>query len=250
VNHFTESNNHSWHGCMLNHKNDGHPVYQIQPLDEYPMIFCANRAQPYWYHTHAHRRTAFQAYYGLASLLIVEDEDERRLTGTSILISGKRYTGWWSRTRPWCKRWPCLLPESYGATDGFLGDTIIANLTYRPYLNVSSRHLPLSDPQRLKRPHLPVAFANSRTSMLFTWLVLMGVCLHTQRNRGFSFTRWAHWRTAWPEQVQAGETYGSRAWHSPVQMMRDDGGRWMMGGGTGQCAACPPAVSFSILSLM
>ncbi len=94
VNHLQESTTIHWHGLHVDHKNDGHPVYQIQPLDEYPYDFSVqNRAATYWYHTHAHRRTAFQAYYGLASLFIVEDEDERRLTGKpGSHFRGNRYT--------------------------------------------------------------------------------------------------------------------------------------------------------------
>ena len=38
-----------------------------------------NRGGTYWYHTHAHGLTAKQAYNGLASFFLVDDDDQRRL---------------------------------------------------------------------------------------------------------------------------------------------------------------------------
>ena len=79
-----------WHGLHVDHQNDGHPIYQIQSLDEYQYDFTVqNRAATYWYHTHAHRRTGAQAYYGLSSFFIVEDDDELNLTGSLDLNFGE-----------------------------------------------------------------------------------------------------------------------------------------------------------------
>jgi len=135
-NELPESTIIHWHGLHVDHQNDGHPADQVQPLDEYPYEFSVqNRAATYWYHTHAHRRTAFQAYYGLASLFIVEDEDERRLTESLDLNFGETDVPLVIQDKTFDASGDLVYFQNpMGATSGFLGDTILANLTYRPLI--------------------------------------------------------------------------------------------------------------------
>ncbi len=66
-----------WHGLHIEQKMDGHPMYAIANGQRYVYEFeVNNRAGPYWFHPHPHRRTGIQVYRGLAGLFIVEDEEE------------------------------------------------------------------------------------------------------------------------------------------------------------------------------
>ncbi len=66
-----------WHGLHLEEKYDSHPSYAIDPKNSFIYEFTVNqRPGTYWYHPHPHGRTAYQIYYGLAGMLIVEGGHE------------------------------------------------------------------------------------------------------------------------------------------------------------------------------
>lgn len=69
-----------WHGLSVPETMDGHPRYAISQGKSYDYEYrILNRAGTYWYHPHPHQRTGPQAYYGLAGLLIVSDDEEAAL---------------------------------------------------------------------------------------------------------------------------------------------------------------------------
>lgn len=69
-----------WHGLRVPEAMDGHPKYVIGPGKTYSYDFTVrNRAGTYWFHPHPHQMTGFQAYYGLAGMFIVSDEEESAL---------------------------------------------------------------------------------------------------------------------------------------------------------------------------
>jgi suppressor of ftsI/bilirubin oxidase len=69
-----------WHGLRVDANNDGNPHYAVGPGEIYDYrIALHNRAATCWYHPHPHHLSAGQIYRGLASFLIVEDEDEDKL---------------------------------------------------------------------------------------------------------------------------------------------------------------------------
>lgn len=69
-----------WHGLNVPETSDGHPRFAIQQDAVYDYEYrILNRAGTYWYHPHPHGRTGPQAYYGLAGLLIVSDDEETAL---------------------------------------------------------------------------------------------------------------------------------------------------------------------------
>jgi blue copper oxidase len=69
-----------WHGLSVPDEMDGHPRHAIKHGERYTYEFpILNRAGTYWYHPHPHQRTGPQAYYGLAGLLIVSDDEEAAL---------------------------------------------------------------------------------------------------------------------------------------------------------------------------
>ena len=69
-----------WHGLRVDANNDGNPHYAVQPGEIYDYrIGLINRAATCWYHPHPHGLSAGQIYRGLASFLIVEDEESDAL---------------------------------------------------------------------------------------------------------------------------------------------------------------------------
>lgn len=80
TNDLTEESIIHWHGLHVPEAADGHPRLAIAPGETYTYEFTvADRAGTYWYHPHPHGRTGPQAYYGLAGLFIVYDDEEQSL---------------------------------------------------------------------------------------------------------------------------------------------------------------------------
>jgi len=78
-----------WHGLRVDANNDGNPHYAVPPGAIYAYrIPIRNRAGTCWYHPHPHALTATQVYRGLASFLIVEDEESDALARTLDLQLG------------------------------------------------------------------------------------------------------------------------------------------------------------------
>jgi blue copper oxidase len=130
-----------WHGLHTPAAMDGQPVNTIGAGARFDYDFTvSNRGGTYWYHTHAHELTAKQAYNGLASFFLVDDEDQRRLnkaldlrlgeTDVPLVIQDKRFDGAGRLT---------YQPNMQDTMMGFLGDVILANLTPNAYLNVTPR---------------------------------------------------------------------------------------------------------------
>jgi len=69
-----------WHGLHVPVEADGHPRLAIKPGETYIYNFTVlDRAGTYWYHPHPHGRTGPQAYYGLAGLFLINDDEESAL---------------------------------------------------------------------------------------------------------------------------------------------------------------------------
>ena len=130
-----------WHGLHLPGVMDGHPRTTIAAGAHYDYAFpVTNRGGMYWYHTHAHNLTAKQAYFGLAGIFMVEDEDETALRNALQLVPG-------------ITELPLLIQDkqfnsagelSYASNPmqqmmGQLGDTILVNLTPQPQLDIANR---------------------------------------------------------------------------------------------------------------
>ena len=130
-----------WHGLHVAAYLDGHPIDSIAPGANYPYAFTINnRGGTYWYHTHAHHLTAKQAYGGLASFFIVEDEDDLRLasaldlklgeTDLPLVIQDKRFNAAGELV---------YQPDPGEKMMGYLGDIVLVNLTPNAYLDISPR---------------------------------------------------------------------------------------------------------------
>ena len=130
-----------WHGLHVPGVMDGHPGTTIAAGARYDYAFTVtNRGGMYWYHTHAHNLTAKQAYFGLAGLFMVEDEDDLALRSALQL-------------EPGVTELPLLIQDKQFDADGALvydsnpmqqmtgqlGDTILVNLTPQPQLDIANR---------------------------------------------------------------------------------------------------------------
>ena len=79
VNRLDEPSIVHWHGMIVPERDDGHPRFVVAPGNSYVYEFTVrNPAGTYLYHPHPHGRTGRQVYFGLAGLLIVRDDDERK----------------------------------------------------------------------------------------------------------------------------------------------------------------------------
>ena len=130
-----------WHGLDVPGDMDGHPASTVGPGGRFEYDFkVKNRGGTYWYHSHAHGLTAKQAYGGLASFFLVEDEDQRRLskaldlrlgeTDVPLVIQDKQFDAAGGMR---------YQPNMHESMMGFLGDVILCNLTPNAYLTVTPR---------------------------------------------------------------------------------------------------------------
>ncbi len=130
-----------WHGLHTPAAMDGHPSSTIGPGGRFEYDFkVKDRGGTYWYHTHAHELTAKQAYGGLASFFLVEDEDQRRLnkaldlrlgeTDLPLVIQDKQFDAAGGMR---------YQPNMHESMMGWLGDVILCNLTPNAFLTVTPR---------------------------------------------------------------------------------------------------------------
>lgn len=136
-NTLNESSIIHWHGLHVPQSSDGHPMYSIEPGEQYVYEFeVLNRAGTSLYHSHAHDLTAEQVYRGLAGLIIVSDSDERKLdlpTGEfdlPLVIQDRRFDA--NNQLQYLHRMPERMM-------GFLGDTLLVNGKPNAEFKVKSR---------------------------------------------------------------------------------------------------------------
>ncbi|MDO8439657.1 MAG: multicopper oxidase domain-containing protein, partial [Polaromonas sp.] len=99
-----------------------------------------NRGGTYWYHTHAHEQTAEQAYHGLASFFLVDDDDQRRLSKSLDLQLGVTDLPLVIQDKQFDAQGKLLYkPDAHEAMMGWLGDIVLANLTPNAVQTVTPR---------------------------------------------------------------------------------------------------------------
>jgi len=114
-----------WHGLHVPQKSDGHPMYTIPPGERFVYEFeVMNRAGTSFYHSHTHELTAEQVYQGLAGLITVTDEEEKKLDlprgeyDLPLVIQDRNFND---------RNQLRYLHGMHGRMSGFLGDTILVN---------------------------------------------------------------------------------------------------------------------------
>jgi FtsP/CotA-like multicopper oxidase with cupredoxin domain len=119
-----------WHGMLVNHANDGHPMEAIAPGANYDYSFpIRNRAALNWYHPHPHMLTGEQVAMGLAGGFIIRDTEEDALG----LPSGKYEVPLVFRDAAFDSTGAMAYKPRSG---GFEGPTPLVNGTLDPYLAV------------------------------------------------------------------------------------------------------------------
>ena len=159
-----------WHGLHTPAKMDGHPGDTIAPGARYDYDFSVrNRGGTYWYHTHAHELTAKQAYNGLASFFLVDDDDQRKLakaldlqlgvTDLPLVIQDKQFDA---------QRKLLYRPNMHESMMGWLGDIVLANLTPNAVHSVTPRTYRLRLLNGSNARIYRLAFVKGDTSLPFT----------------------------------------------------------------------------------
>lgn len=159
-----------WHGVHTPANMDGHPVNTIAPGGRYEYDFKVNnRSGTYWYHTHAHELTAKQAYNGLASFFLVEDEDQRNLAKTldlqlgvtdlPLVIQDKRFD---------TEGKLIYKPNMHDSMMGWLGDIMLVNLTPNAVHAVTPRTYRLRLLNGSNARNYRLAFVKGSTLLNFT----------------------------------------------------------------------------------
>ena len=134
VNQLPETSTLHWHGMLLPARMDGGPHQMIEPGTTWkPHWTIEQPAATAWYHPHLHGKTALHVYRGLAGMFLIEDHESKKLPSTygvddiPIIIQDKMFMGNGS------------FNERMNLTPfGMLGDHILVNGTYDPYLRINS----------------------------------------------------------------------------------------------------------------
>jgi FtsP/CotA-like multicopper oxidase with cupredoxin domain len=130
---FDETTIH-WHGMLVPHAADGHPLEAIAPGETYDYDFTIlpqQRATLNWYHPHPHFLTGEQVALGLAGAFLIRDADEDALGlpggpyEVPLVIRDAKFTN--RGDLDFRKR-----------KSGFSGDTPLVNGTCNPYLEVDA----------------------------------------------------------------------------------------------------------------
>jgi FtsP/CotA-like multicopper oxidase with cupredoxin domain len=131
-NGLTEPTITHWHGMVVDHPNDGHPMSAIQPGGTYRYSFpVIQRAALNWYHPHPHMYTGEQVALGLAGGFIVRDAEEAAIG----LPSGSYEVPLVLRDTTLSNTGNMLYKPRSG---GFEGQIPLVNGTRDPYLNVDT----------------------------------------------------------------------------------------------------------------
>ena len=159
-----------WHGLHTPARMDGHPRDTIAPGARYDYDFTVrNRGGTYWYHTHAHELTAKQAYNGLASFFLVDDENQRTLakalglqlgvTDLPLVIQDKQFDAQGALV---------YRPNAHESMMGWLGDIVLANLTPNAVHTVTPRTYRLRLLNGSNARIYRLAFVKAEASLPFT----------------------------------------------------------------------------------
>ena len=125
-----------WHGMHLPAAADGGPHQTIEPGETWrPSWEVDQPAATLWYHPHPHGETADHVYRGVAGMFILSDAeadalplpDEYGVDDIPLIIQDKRLDDDGSLD----------FSQSWISPTGRLGDKILVNGTYDPYLRIS-----------------------------------------------------------------------------------------------------------------
>lgn len=144
TNSLPEDSTIHWHGAHLPAKMDGGPHQMINKGATWrPTWTIDQAAATLWYHPHPHGQTATHVYRGVAGLFFIDDEasqsaglpEEYGVDDIPLILQDKAF----NKNGSLDFQEPSFLEEVASAGhQGVLGDTILVNGTYDPYLTVTT----------------------------------------------------------------------------------------------------------------
>ncbi len=136
VNQLNEDSTLHWHGMLLPAVMDGGPHQMIKAGEMWTPHWTIDQpSATTWYHPHLHGKTAEHVYSGLAGMFIIDDEDSKKLPSNygvddiPLIIQDKLFTE------------DGQLTMDDEGIFGTLGDEILVNGTYDPYLEVTANQV-------------------------------------------------------------------------------------------------------------
>jgi blue copper oxidase len=124
-----------WHGLTPPAPMDGHPRLSIFKGMSYEYDFTVeNRASTYWYHSHSHHRVGKHAYFGIAGMLIVDDDE----TDAMGLPSGRYEIPLVLQDRRMDFSGTIIPYENPDTMEGLIGNEPFGNGINRPELKVDT----------------------------------------------------------------------------------------------------------------
>jgi len=171
VNQLPERTTVHWHGMRLPAEMDGGPHQMVEAGETWSPYWKVDQpAASLWYHPHLHGRTAEHVYRGLAGMFIIEDEESRRLAlpqrygvdDIPLVVQDRKFNE--DGSLDLSPGDPAGLPmrDLYG----LLGDTILVNGTYDPYLEVSTTRVRLRVLNGSNSRSFNIGFADRRPFQL------------------------------------------------------------------------------------
>lgn len=133
ANELHEETSVHWHGLEVEGTKDGGPHQVISAGSSWEPIFTINQqASTLWFHPHVIGTTAIQVYYGLAGLIIIEDENSRSLNLPDVY--GVNDIPLIIQDRSFNQDGSFVYYDNM--MDGAFGDYIMVNGAITPYLDV------------------------------------------------------------------------------------------------------------------
>ena len=145
TNNLSQPTTTHWHGMHLPAIMDGGPHQEIAPDGIWePHWTIENEAATLWYHPHVLEQTGEQVYSGLAGLFIIDDENADSLSlpkeygvdDLPLIVQDREFTENGQFVYAPERR------DELGHT-GMLGDTILVNGSYAPFVDVPAKQIRL-----------------------------------------------------------------------------------------------------------
>lgn len=137
TNNIGEPSTLHWHGMHLPAEMDGGPHQMIEAGSTWEPYWTINQpAATTWYHPHLHGKTALHVYRGLAGMFIIVDEESKSLPSNygvndiPLIIQDKLFSEDGN-----------LIEKTDIEPFGLMGNTILVNGTYDPYLEVKESQI-------------------------------------------------------------------------------------------------------------
>lgn len=150
------------HGLHVPGRVDGGPQLEMPPGEGWqPKIDVVQPAATCWYHSHAHGRTGYQTYHGLAGMMIIDDDVSDALPlpnrygvdDLPVIIQDKTFDD----------QGRLLYSLFEAGEDGWFGDTVIINGAISPVATVPAGKVRLRLLNAANGRFYVIAFSDNRT---------------------------------------------------------------------------------------